>query len=53
MLCGACMSEINLGELDLSDCGLGDGDVEGLKHVVKSCPNLTLLNLRYTFELIR
>lgn len=47
LLYDPCVAERHLGELDLADCGLGDGDVEGLRHVVKSCSSLTLLDLRY------
>lgn len=33
-------------ELDLSDCGLEDADMEEVKHLISTCSALASLNLR-------
>jgi len=34
-------------ELDVSDCGLDDSDLYGVTELVRSCPSLAVLDLRY------
>lgn len=37
-------------ELDVSDCGLDDSDLHEVTELVRSCPSLAVLDLRYGGE---